>query len=122
MTRYFKGHDKRNGRQMIFEVYDEPQNDFEDTVYQVVASAIEKTGRKDYVSIEDCETENFIEREISETEYYTYILIQKLLTEMFLNQYTGGFPCMSVVNKLIRELPKNVVKWGKEVEQNGDLE
>lgn len=122
MVRYFKGHDKRNGRQMIFEVYDEPQYEDEETVYQVVASAIEKTGRKDYVSVEDCETENFVEREISETEYYTYILIQKLLTEMFLNQYTGGFPCMPVVNKLIRELPKNVVKWGREVVQNGDLE
>ena len=115
-VRYFKGHSKKDSRMMIFEIYDEPQETFfDDETVQAIASAIEKTGMTDYATIEECEQENYIEREISQAEYRSYRIIQRLLTEMFLNQYTGGFPRQSEVNRLMRELPRSIAKWQTEI-------
>lgn len=94
--RYFKGKEKSTGRKMIYKLYDEPQKigifkrAAED--YIIVASALEGRGLTRYATIEDCQKNHYILREISEQEYECYILIQFLLTEMYLNQFTGGFP------------------------------
>ena len=109
--RYYKGHSKIDGRQMIFEYYEEPQIGLFDESYQVIASAIEKTGDKEYPSLLECEKENYVQREITETEYESYRLIQKLLTEMFMNQFTGGFPRKKVIHSVMRELPRKIAEY-----------
>lgn len=94
--RYFKGQEVSTGRKMIYKLYDEPQKigivDRAAKDYIIVASALEEKGLTSYATIEDCQKDHYILREISEQEYECYILIQFLLTEMYYNQFIGGFP------------------------------
>lgn len=94
--RYFKGQEKSTGHKLIYKLYDAPQKIviFDGTAkdYIIVASALEEKGYTRYATIEDCQKDHYILREISEQEYRCYILIQFLLTEMYYNQFTGGFP------------------------------
>ena len=114
--RYYKGHSKRDKRQMIFKVYDEPQKKLlRDETYLIEASAVEQTGIVYYISLEECELDHYVQREISESEYECYSLIQHLLTEMFMHDYTGGFPREENVLRYTSELQWATRNWLKEI-------
>lgn len=117
--RYFKGHSKKDGRQMIFKIFDEPQKKLlSDEKYTVEASAVEKTGLSHYKTLNQCELDNYVSREITENEYKSYALIQHLLTEMFEHDYTGGFPRPEYVTRITRQLPRQVDAWLNDIGVN----
>lgn len=116
--RYFKGHSKKDGRQMIFKVFGEPQKNFFDDEYMVEASAIEKTGIKYYKTLSQCELDNYISREMTESEYDCYVLIQHLLTEMFLHGFTGGFPRAENVKGMAWQMPRKINAWLNDIGVN----
>ena len=117
--RYFKGHSKVDGRHMIFEVYEEPQQDlFDEQPYLIVGSALEKTGLIHYKNYEVCEAANHLMREITEEEYICYRTIQRLLTELYMHDITGGFPDVTAVTHLCRDLPREVDKWIMKLRSN----
>lgn len=116
IIRYFKGYSKKDGRQMIFKVFDEPQKKLlTDEEYMVEASAVEKTGLTHYKTLNQCELSNYVLREITESEYESYVLIQHLLTEMFLHDFTGGFPRFATVKGITRTLTKQIDTWLNDV-------
>ena len=117
---YFKGTSKVDNRHMIFAVYDEPHEHFKQEPYMVVASAMEMQGLKHYATIEDCEKENFILREIPESEYECYHIIQGLLTEMYLHDFTGGFPNVERVEVMSNYLSKQIKTWLQEIKSKED--
>lgn len=116
LIRYYKGHSVKNGRQMFFKLYEKPQKELlDDEEYIVEAAAIEETGLKHYKTFAECEAENYVQREITEAEYDCYVLIQHLITEMFMHDFTGGFPRGREVLSIIRKLPRAVLTWLSEV-------
>ena len=112
---YYKGHHISSGKCIIVALYDKPQTDVEGDEYIAVASALEQSGITKYKTFDECEWENYIQREISESEYNSYVLIQTLLTEMFLHDFTGGFPRGRNVLSVMRKLPGEVNTWLSEV-------
>ena len=114
--RYFKGHNKTTGTNMFFVVFDTPQKFFSEE-HIVEAMELQQTGKKCYPTVEACEAENSMEREIGEGEYQTYIHIQHILTEIFMHDYTGGFPRMEKVNRLMMDLPYEIQKFAKEIKE-----
>ena len=62
--RYYKGHSKKDGRQMIFKEFAELQtalfDDEEEHKYTVISSATEKTGVKYYKNLSQCKLDNYI--------------------------------------------------------------
>ena len=53
---------------------------------------LEKSGTMSFATVEDCQKDHYILREISDAEFDLYSDIQRLLTEVYMNQFTGGFP------------------------------
>lgn len=115
-TKYFKGTSKKNGSAMIFIVYNTPQSSLFDDSFMVVASKLEQTWITRYKTVEDALKENFISKEISENEYDCYRLIQLILTEMYLHDYTGGFPRKENVLDICNVLPRKIKAWLEEIE------
>jgi hypothetical protein len=113
-VRYFKGSSKKNGKRMIFKVFDEPVTSWFEA-YVVEASALEQTGLKHYPTLSACEMDNYMSREITETEYQCYVGIQHLLTEMYMHDFTGGFPRKENVQKIMERLPKEIKEWMSEI-------
>lgn len=116
--RYYKGHSAIDGRQMIFKLYDKPIKDMLGEPYIVEASAIEKMGITKYKTLNDCDKENYLQREITESEYNCYSLIQHLLTELFLHDFTGGFPRTAFISQISRELPRELKTYLTEIGEN----
>ena len=115
--KYFKGRSKKSGAHMVFVLYDEPQEKFGNESFIIEASELQKSGRKCYPTTDECDEENYVEREIGEGEYRSYKLIQQLLTEMYMNQYTGGFPRMENIHQIVRNLPAEIRKFEEEVKK-----
>ena len=53
---------------------------------------LEQSGTMSFATVEDCQKDHYILREISDAEFDLYSDIQRLLTEVYMNQFTGGFP------------------------------
>ena len=93
--RYFKGSEKETGRHVFFRLYDEPQYKrfgLEPDTYIMEGYYLEKSGTMSFATVEDCQKDHYILREISDAEFDLYSDIQRLLTEVYMNQFTGGFP------------------------------
>ena len=116
--RYYKGHSAIDGRQMIFKLYDKPRTDMFGKSYIIEASAIEKTGITKYGTLNDCDKENYLQREITESEYNCYSLIQRLTTEIFNHSFTGGFPREETLLNISRKLPVEIKTLLSEIGEN----
>lgn len=102
MSRYFKGTSIEDGRRAIFELYDEPKVDILSNFHHeegakvktnvIEASFVETTGIRRFESVDDCKKKFNIQREIGEAEYTLYKNIQCVVEEMFLHDFSGGFP------------------------------
>ena len=113
--RYYKGHSAIDGREIIIKLYDEPQTNIFSDTYICEVSAIEKTGITHYQTLNDCDKDNYRQREISEQEYICYEQIQRLLTEMFMHDFTGGFPRKETIKNISKKLPRQLTNWLQEV-------
>ena len=93
--RYFKGSEKGTGRHVFFRLYDEPQYHrfgLGPNIYIMECYYLEQSGTMRFAKVEDCQKDYYILREISDAEFDLYSDIQRLLTEVYENQFTGGFP------------------------------
>lgn len=112
--RYYKGHSKKKEKIMIYKVYDEPQKvlfGLNADSYMVEASALEQTGLTRYSTIEECLKDNDLSREITDTEFKCYVDIQHLLTEMYMHDFTGGFPRKDYIKNIMKRLPGELESW-----------
>lgn len=92
MATFFKGYDKEHNVRHIFRMEDEPQDEpFGDGKYDVMAVNL-GTGAHKQMMTEEAEKEFFIQREITADEFKLHYAMARLSTEIFMNQYTGGFP------------------------------
>lgn len=113
-VRYFKGHERiekedgtrTSGRCAFFKITSDPQKQLFGDPWTVEASFLEKTGLTHYSTIEEAEKDFYIQREISQQEYEIYESVQTILTEIFMNQFTGGFLRMGNVKHNVRRLDR----------------
>lgn len=118
-VRYFKGHERiekedgtrTSGRCAFFKITSEPQEQLFGDPWTVEASFLEKTGLTHYSTVEEAEKDFYIQREISQQEYEIYESVQTILTEIFMNQFTGGFPRMENVRHNVRRLDRLTHKF-----------
>lgn len=104
--RYFKGYYKDSpSHNAIFMLYDKPQSKLFGE-YIIEAEYIDHYGVVRFKSLEECEELYHISREISEEEFNLYKSVQVLVTEIFMNQFTGGFPREDNVKKATHEIVK----------------
>ena len=109
--RYFKGHDK-DGQRTVYEVFEEPQKGFsamfhdnEKDTYLVTRYHLDKQAKEHYKTVEDAEQAGeVLSREITKEEFEVYSCIQAILDEIYMNQFTGGFPRMENVSASERRL------------------
>jgi hypothetical protein len=118
--RYFKGYDKEHpDHRVILRLYDEPQNLmkilFNSEDYIIEVEYIDHSGITRYESVEDCEEHYYIAREITEEEYDLYKDTQTIINEVFLNQFTYGFPNESNVKRAVASIRANVNQLLKEM-------
>lgn len=93
----------------FFAVKDKPTKDIMGDDVQVIANTFEGKGNIQYASIEECESAGCcLSREIHEEEYKLYKAISMLTNEIYMNQYTGGFPRFGVVEKLLIKISRLV--------------
>lgn len=114
-TKYFKGTSKKDGIETIYVVYNQPYVDVFGETIQVEASKLHKTGITHYSSVDDALRENFISHQISKNEFESYKMIQHLLTEMYLHDYSGGFPRKENVLDICNRLPGKIKAWLEEI-------
>lgn len=115
--RYFKGHDK-NYRRTCYKVYDEPQEDFfglhkhadDNDCYSVELHYLDGgSGYSKWADIATMEAEGFtFGREITEQEFEIYSELTTIINEIYMNQFTGGFPGMNTVHSAMARLRRNI--------------
>lgn len=95
--KYFKGYNRKTERRIFCVVYDEPQQDelFHTKPYRVEYCYMDQSGIE-RTNLEDFEKKFYLAREIGEAEYNLYHHIQRLITEFYMNQITGGFPSSAI--------------------------
>ncbi len=108
-VKYYKGYSKDSAsRRAVFAVYDEPKETLCDETYTVEATNLDETGITRFSTVEECEAKFYMSREIGEAEYSMYRKMQRIIEEMFQNQYTGGFPRPEVVLDSERQLSREI--------------
>ena len=113
MPRYYKGNSKVDSQHLVvFKLYDEMQNSKFGLVrdYIVEVEYIDHSGINKYASFAECLKDYYVRREISEEEYNMYLTIQTLITELYMNNITGGFPrkatVVSSAKRILHDAPK----------------
>lgn len=116
---YYKGYAK-NGRRSITKVYDTLQPGFHDD-YMVEVVDVSDGSRKFFRSTNDLTDYKFT-REITENEYNLYCSASRMLTEIWMNQFTGGFPRNKDVLSLEKDTRRNLSAVLNELkrQRNGD--
>ncbi len=105
--RFFKGY-SIDHRRSIAKVYDTMQPSmFNQEDYSVEVVDVCDGSRKFFRTMDDLTDYNFT-REISENEFNMYRTSARMLTEIWMHQYTGGFPSESIVLKLETQLRKYI--------------
>lgn len=111
---FYKGYSKTTGERIAAMIYAEPHPDPFSKHNNIAEVLIISDGTRRF--IQDSDTLNTLydlQREISDTEFECLQKIGRLSTEIFLNQYTGGFPsvatCLRVINGLARDFNKLIV-------------
>lgn len=107
--KYYKGtiEGSEGMTRAFFAVADVPRKNLMDEDVQVVAKTFEGKGNRQYASIEECEKEGCcLSREISREEYELYFAITRLTNEIYMNQYTGGFPRNGTAERILRQISK----------------
>ena len=92
MVKYYKGKSKNESTHIAyFKIYDEMKHElFHD--YMVEVNFVDHSGRMLYKNLDDCNNDFTITKEISKEEFEFYERIQIIITEIYMNQFTGGFP------------------------------
>ena len=109
---YWKGYYKKNGTRILVLIYDKPKPDLFDsyTIGEVTFLADGHT--EDIPEDADIDILYSIERRISSEEFSALYDLTKLSTELFLNQYAGGFPrevaCNWYLQDIGNKLPKTL--------------
>ena len=120
--KYYKGHDN-NGNRAVFEVYSEPKERSFGLVQgggkmvQVVMTNLDQCGKTNLPSIQYA-LENGYEllKVIPETEYEMYRQIAIIIEELYMNQFTGGFPRIENIEHSHRQLERLIRRYKKEME------
>ena len=109
-TKYFKGYDITFNRRIVIALYYEALNEQElDVPCMIEVTRLDDTAIDRLSTIEECTERGYkFDREISEEEYNLYILLAKIITECFLNQYVGGFPSRKLLSKSIGRYQKTI--------------
>ena len=104
--KYYKGTLTVSGQRIVVCKYPILQTGLWNRHYIAEAIILENGSHKLLKS--DGEVDNLcsIEREISEKEFEFFTALSRLSNEVFLNQYTGGFPCEKTCNRIVNDLPK----------------
>lgn len=107
--KYYKGtiEGSEGMTRAFFAVKDKPTKDLMDRDVQVIAKTFEGKGNIEYDSIEEAEDYGCcMSREISEDEWRLYGEITRITNELYMNQYTGGFPRPGTVERLLHEISR----------------
>lgn len=110
---YIKGTAKGNGEHVVIRIYDEPHEGMFDGEYIAEVVTVSDGSRKTFETYELLTEKYYLSREISENEFYFFVTLGKLATEIWLNQFTGGFPretnCFAL-EKRLRHLMVDVLE------------
>ena len=113
MDRYFKGYEKDNpSRKVIFVMFDEEKTSLfgKRDSYMIEARYLDSTAITRFTNVPECEERFIILREIQKEEYDVYISMLRIIEELFLNQFNGGFPSFKNVENISRTLHKKIEK------------
>ena len=104
--KYYKGRLTVSGQRIVVCKYPFPQIRLGDEI--IVAEAVILENGSHRLLKSDGEVDDLcnVEREISEKEFEFFTALSRLSNEVFLNQYTGGFPCEKTCNRIVNDLPK----------------
>ncbi|MBR3645214.1 MAG: hypothetical protein IKN54_02250 [Lachnospiraceae bacterium] len=100
---YYKGTSKNDARETVIRVYDEPQDGLSG---EYIAEAVDicRGNRRDITTLDDLGKRYYLSREITENEFNFFQTAGRLLTEIYMNQFTGGFPREKNVAVLMRNM------------------
>lgn len=123
---YFKGHrNLENGGSYRCIYRFDSEYKPEETIFadgSIEVYTLEKAAIRHFQNNEELTSAGYyVAREISENEFYAYRSIAQLLDEIYLNQFTGGFPRENTVNKILCSLPITVNKAMKEIKDNMNM-
>ena len=102
-VRYFKGIHKCGGREVVCAVYDAPQEGLTGT-YIARITDVCRGNHKDIQTEAELAENVQAMREITKEEHDFFCATGHLITEIWMNQYTGGFPRESNVLSFERTL------------------
>lgn len=111
--RCMKGYSKAHGERVVCRIYDEPQKGFFDKYIAEVVYADDRS-RRTYDDLEIMAADFDFIHQISEAEFEFFVAIGKLSTEIWMAQFTGGFPR----ENNCRSYERNVKKYMEEVINN----
>lgn len=108
---FYKGYSKTTGERIAARIYEEPHPDPFSKHNNIAEILIVGDGTRRFIQNYDTLDELYdLQREISQIEFECLEKIGRLSTEIFLNQYTGGFPspitCVRILNGLARDFNK----------------
>lgn len=108
---YHKGHRTDNGSRIVAVVYKDPKPCPFDCILEVGKVVyLEDGSTKGFASLEELKQHVNLEREISEEEFNYLRTIARLETEIFMNQYTEGFPRSSTASNYAHHLYADLEK------------
>ena len=122
MAGYWKGYNKKNVTRVVGVFYDEVKKDlFDNDSIGKVVSLVDGSNRS--LLDDDSVRESYsIDRQISEEEYNLLCDLALLSNEIFLNQYTRGFPSESKASCLLKRIRldfSKVIDVQREGDDNG---
>ena len=104
--KYYKGITIDEDREMVFQVYDEMQNDVFDDKFIAIVTDVCKGNHAHIETLDRLEEEYYLAREITENEYNFYCTAGRLITEIWMHDFTGGFPRDTTAIRLESRLRK----------------
>lgn len=100
---YYKGYEKESDKKIIIEVFEEPKDSFFGNTKDVAEIIyLDEGSRWQYHSFEELNENCYVQRQISVEEFKMLQNIAYLSNEIWMNQFTGGFPDKNRCGKLAK--------------------